>query len=205
MPHAVVAPAMPWLTLLVRRMGSSDHFERMGLQRSFDVDYVQLKKRYQDLQRASHPDLLAAAGSGDGVAAQGSAEAEVESAQINEGYAILADPLRRAEYLLALHGQPITEKDHGNTVDPSLLMEVMEWREEIEEAQQEAQPEVVEALTKDFRTRQDDAIAAVGKAFALTLADGECDPQLDQARNATIRLKYVRRAVEELECLLPAA
>eukprot|EP01045_Picozoa_sp_COSAG04_P034079 COSAG04_NODE_7311_length_1149_cov_1.311429_1_plen_128_part_01 len=49
------------------------------------------------------------------VAPQAVATAEAESAAINDSYAILASPLRRAEHLLELHGGGLQE---GDGADP---------------------------------------------------------------------------------------
>ena len=213
---------------LLRRTASvtannTGHFGRFGLARDgYELDEARLKQRYQDLQRQNHPDLVAAAAAASktapGVAVQA---AEEESALINEGYAVLSDPLRRAEYLLALHCQPIEEDDGlstsggGTGADMGLLMEVMEWREEIEDVQSEVSGRDsgaearLDALVAQFRDRQADSIAGVADAWRRHGSAAGCEEAeaaaLRAARTATIRLKYVRRAVEELQGLLPAA
>ena len=205
--------------------GIVGHFERFGLPHdNYAVDAAALKRRYQDLQREHHPDLVAAAAVASKLAPHAAVEAAAaESAMTNESSAVLSDPLRRAEYMLALHGQPITEGDGlagageaesaGAGPDMGLLMEVMEWREDIEDVQEEvAEGQAgsnakLAALVADFRARETQSIAAVAGAWATARAEGGADitETLALARAATIRLKYVRRAVEELEGLLPAA
>jgi len=62
--------------------------------------------------------------------------AQLQSSVINKAYHTLKDPLSRAQYLLKEQGIQVNESD--SLSDPELLMEVMEFREELEEAQSEA-------------------------------------------------------------------
>ena len=52
---------------------------------------------------------------------------------MNKAYGSLTNPYTRAEYLLQLQGMTIGESD--NLEDPTLIMEVMEAREELESAE----------------------------------------------------------------------
>jgi molecular chaperone HscB len=181
---------------------SPDHFTRLGYAATgagggYVIDAEELKRRYQALQREHHPDALAAAGRGG---ADDALEAAAESAQINLSYATLLDPLKRAEYMLELHGAGIHEGDGAE--DTALLMEVMEWREDIEYAQEEGDPEVLAGLVERFRAERAEAEGRVASAWAG--GDGGSSA-VQRAKRATVRLKYVTRAVEELEGLLPAA
>jgi molecular chaperone HscB len=63
--------------------------------------------------------------------------AEALSARINEAYKTLQNPLLRAQYLLSLRGIEVAEDETAKVEDPELLMEVLEAREQIEEAEQE--------------------------------------------------------------------
>jgi molecular chaperone HscB len=56
--------------------------------------------------------------------------------RINEAYQRLKEPIRRAAYLCELRGAPIAAEK--NTAMPAqFLIEQMEWREELDEAQSE--------------------------------------------------------------------
>ena len=61
----------------------------------------------------------------------------MQSSVINKAYHTLKDPLSRAQYLLKQKGIQINEGD--SLSDPELLMEVMEFREELEEVTSEAE------------------------------------------------------------------
>jgi molecular chaperone HscB len=61
--------------------------------------------------------------------------AQQQSSLANKAYSTLKEPLSRANYMLELLGAPIHETESLN--EPELLMEVMEARELLEEAQTE--------------------------------------------------------------------
>lgn len=106
----------------------SDDFALFGLPQQFAQDRSAIDARWKDLQREAHPDKFAA----QGAAAQ--RVAMQWSVRINEAYQRLKDPLRRAAYLCELHGAPVNAQD--NTAMPAeFLVQQMEWREALEEAQ----------------------------------------------------------------------
>lgn len=106
----------------------SDDFELFGLEKRFKQDRTDLDARWKDLQRQAHPDKFSA----QGAAAQ--RVAMQWSVRINEAYQRLKSPLRRAAYLCELHGAPVNAEN--NTAMPaSFLMQQMQWREELDEAQ----------------------------------------------------------------------
>ena len=57
-----------------------------------------------------------------------------QSSLLNKAFETLKDPLKRAEYLLALRGHPINEEDTLHA-QQELLMDVMEVRQNLEEAE----------------------------------------------------------------------
>jgi molecular chaperone HscB len=106
----------------------SNDFELFGVYMQFAQDKPQLDARWKELQREAHPDKFAA----QGPAAQ--RLAMQWSVRINEAYQRLKDPLKRASYLCELHDAPINAEN--NTAMPSdFLMQQMEWREALEDAQ----------------------------------------------------------------------
>lgn len=107
----------------------SDDFELFGLPQQFAQERAAIDARWKDLQREAHPDKFAA----QGAAAQ--RVAMQWSVRINEAYQRLKDPLRRAAYLCELHGVPVNAEN--NTAMPAeFLMQQMEWREALDDAQE---------------------------------------------------------------------
>ena len=96
----------------------------------FAINLQQLRKEFLQLQAKAHPDRHQG---------EGKARAEGLSSQINEAYKTLQNPLLRAQYLLSLQGIDLAEDETAKVEDPELLMEVLEMREQIEAAREEAE------------------------------------------------------------------
>lgn len=127
----------------------SDDFELFDLPRQFAQERSAIDARWKALQREAHPDRFAA----QGTAAQ--RIAMQWSVRINEAYQRLKDPQRRAAYLCELHGAPIRAED--NTAMPAaFLMQQMEWREALEDAQTLAD---IGTLEDEVRQAQKSALA----------------------------------------------
>ncbi|MBB6558410.1 molecular chaperone HscB [Acidovorax soli] len=147
----------------------SDDFELFGLAQRFAQERSAIDARWKELQREAHPDKFAA----QGAAAQ--RVAMQWSVRINEAYQRLKDPLRRAAYLCELRGAPIRAED--NTAMPAaFLMQQMEWREALEDAEGEA---ALDALDDEVQQARRAALA-------------RCGQLLDEAGDATGAAREVR-------------
>ena len=158
-----------------------DDFVLFDLPRRFVLDGAQIDARWKVLQRQAHPDKFAA----QGAAAQ--RMALQWSVRINEARQRLRDPLKRATYLCELHGQPIGAED--NTAMPAdFLMQQMQWREELDDAETPAQ---LQALAADVQQAQ----AAAWQAMAQAI-----DQQQNFAAAAQLvrRLMFMQRFAQDL-------
>jgi molecular chaperone HscB len=165
----------------------SDDFTLFGLERCFHQDRTLLDTRWKDLQRQAHPDKFA----DQGAAAQ--RVAMQWSVRINEAYQRLKDPLKRAAYLCELHGVPVNAEN--NTAMPTaFLMQQMQWREELDDAQgaddleqirlqvKQAERDVLQ-LIEQLLDQQHDFEMAVGQVRALMFIErfaDDVDKRLDQ-------------------------
>lgn len=133
-------------------MSSGTHFSLLGIDASFDIDLKALETGYFQQQRQNHPDRFVG---------KSAAERQItlqRSADINLAYHVLKNPLKRAQYLLHLEGIAVgTERD---SIKPSsqLLMETMEWRQQIDDADAESIGEL-EQLLKTIYTQSINAIS----------------------------------------------
>src|SRR5215468_11651632 len=100
-----------------------DYFEVFGLPRVLGIDIAPLEKTFHELSRKYHPDYFAAAPPAQ------KTQAVRMTALLNDAYRTLRHPVRRVEYLLSLYGL----KSDGSKVPQSLLMEVFEVNEQLEE------------------------------------------------------------------------
>lgn len=135
-------------------MNSTCHFALFGLQPAFRLDLEELASRYRERARETHPDRFAHAPMPE------QRQALERSATLNEAYQTLKSPSRRARYLLALQGREVPLE--ATVQDPQFLLQQMQWREELEELQDEQDLAGVAAFKKRLRQAQqslDDAFA----------------------------------------------
>ena len=165
----------------------SNDFELFDVPALFKQDRAALDARWKDLQREAHPDKFAA----QGAAAQ--RIAMQWSVRINEAYARLKDPLKRAIYLCELNGAPINA--HTNTtMPPAFMMMQIEWREALEDAKTAVELEQISDEAAQYELGQlskieqlidvtHDYTAAANEVRALMFVArfvGEIDARLDQ-------------------------
>jgi molecular chaperone HscB len=165
----------------VQPPGNRDHFARLGLAPEFALDAAELDRRYFALQRQLHPDRFATK------SAKERAISQSQATSLNEAYETLKDPLARAVYLLRQAGIDIEPGDGATIKDPALLMEAMEMREALSQAEDSAAVAAIAARAEEERKR---ALAAVAAAFAAG--------NRAAARAAVLRLKYLTRMADEI-------
>ena len=101
-----------------------NHFELFGLPVQFELDIGSITERYRELQRATHPDQFVTG------TEQEQRLAVQQAALVNDAYQTLKSPLKRAQYLLELKGNPLDDTD--TQMEPMFLMQQMEMREALE-------------------------------------------------------------------------
>jgi molecular chaperone HscB len=164
----------------VQGPGAIDHYTRLGLRPTFDLDLDELERQYFGFQRRLHPDRFA------GKSPKERALSQSQATALNEAYETLKDPLKRAAYLLKLLGREVDLTACGTINDPELLMEQMEKREAIAEAQ------TVEAITRLSAVADADVLADVCHVSAAFNSGN-----LEEAARLTMRLKYLTKLAEE--------
>jgi molecular chaperone HscB len=160
----------------------SNDFELFGLTPRFEVDRTALDERWKLLQREVHPDRHATAD------AQAQRQAMQWSVRINEAYQRLKDPLQRAAYLCELNGAPI-EAENNTAMPAEFLMQQMEWRESLDDADNLADLE-----------RMAEEVAAARRTMLKQL-QATADEQLDwPALAGQVRaLMFVERFASDVE------
>ena len=113
------------------------------------------------------------------------AEDAAQAAALNDAYRTLKDPLSRALYLAGLKG--IELPGDGKTIDdPDLLTEVMDAREELQEASSVGE---VDALAKFAREDLEKGLAGLARLFQAN--------DKKAIRKALLRLRYLDKFAEE--------
>ncbi|HET8694595.1 MAG: Fe-S protein assembly co-chaperone HscB [Burkholderiales bacterium] len=163
----------------------ADDFTLLGLRRAFSLDRSELDAAWKALQAQVHPDRFAA----EGGAAQ--RLAMQWAVRVNEAHQRLKDPLKRAAYMCELGGAPV--QAHSNTAMPGdFLMQQMQWREALEEAEAVAE---VEALADEVSSQRKTRLARVTQ-----LLDGESNPAA--AAQEVRALMFIDRLLEEIDARL---
>jgi molecular chaperone HscB len=135
-----------------------NHFALFGLPVQYNVDLEALDAAYRTVQTQVHPDRFASAGAAERRAAMQWAT------QANEAYQTLRHPLRRLVYLLHLQ-QVDVEAENNTAMPPAFLMQQMEWREALSDAQAERDFAAVDALSDEVRTMRDGMLSQACVAF----------------------------------------
>lgn len=167
-------------------MGTPCHYALFDLKPCFRLDLDKLAARYRELAREVHPDRFADASERE------QRVALEKSAALNDAYQTLRSAPRRARYLLAISGHDVP---HEVTVhDPDFLLQQMQWREELEDLQDEADLDGV-AL---FKQRLKAAQAKLDDDFA---ACWDVPGERDQAERLMRRMQFLDKLAQEVRQL----
>ena len=145
-----------------------DYFTLFNLPQAYEVDLTSLAPRYQELQRQYHPDRFSTASESEQL------QAIQKTATINDAYQTLKHPLKRAEYLLRLHGIDV-QNEQCTMHDTAFLMEQLELREQLDNIAQGVKRQDADAEDKlSLFSRQVKAMtkeknSALNAAFARKL------------------------------------
>ena len=173
--------------------GAIDRFAVLGLPRKFEIDLGAAETAYKELSRQLHPDRFAKA---DPRARKAALARTVE---INDAWRTVKDPVRRADYLLELAGFGLAGDDQkgGQTATtkkvaapPAFLIEILELRDELAEAQRSNDAVKVAFMAEEMRSRAAAAMKAVSAAF-----EGD---QFEEAARMVVALRYYQRFLDEV-------
>lgn len=162
---------------------NQDYFSLFGLPQRFGIPRAALDRAYRELQMRVHPDRHAHANDSERRLSM------QWSTLVNEAYQTLRDPLRRARYLLGLHGVA-TEEETNTAMTPEFLMQQMEWREAIAEAKASGDANAIDELIAHIRTRSHDCHAELAQAI-------DHDGDFERAATIVRKLRFVEKLQEE--------
>lgn len=154
---------------------SPNFFELLGLPESFEIDSEDLQQRWKSAAAKVHPDRFAS-----GTAAERRVAMQW-SAQLNEAYRALRDPVSRARYLCEINGFPVGERT-GGQLNPEFLEQQMVWRESLEEIRDSIGSGDVQsvALARDTLSRLSEQVEQARQACVSQVSrmiDAHCWPQ----------------------------
>ncbi|OIW20132.1 hypothetical protein TanjilG_01905 [Lupinus angustifolius] len=158
---------------------SVDYFQIFGLEKKHDIEDKNLESKYKGWQKKLHPDLVHSKSQKErDFAAE-------QSARVIDAYRTLSKPLSRGIYMLKLDGVEIDEEQ--TISDPELLAEVMEIREEVEEA---TNSEALNLILSQMQEKMQN--------WSTALADALQSQNFEEAKTSILRMTYYSRAIEEV-------
>src|SRR5205809_5770257 len=156
-----------------------DYFEVFGLPRLLGIETAALEKIFHDLSRKYHPDYFSMAPAAE------KTKAVRMTTFLNDAYRTLRHPVRRVEYLLSLYGF----KSDGSKVPQSLLMEVFEINEQLEEVKAgRASVEEIDSLRAQIKEKREEFDKELQKAsdeWDALLKSGDEGKRKDQLKKLT--------------------
>jgi molecular chaperone HscB len=164
-----------------------NYFELYNLPEQFELDLVKLKQHYQTLQKLTHPDRFATASE------QEKRMYLTKNSQVNDAYSVLQSPISRGEHLLELRGLELAS-EQDTVGDVEFLMEQMEWRESLEDA------DSVEALQKLLADNQQ--VLTEQEQTIATLLLNNNDEDNHAAAQELRKMKFMIKLASEIDSKL---
>lgn len=177
-------------------MSQDNPFELLGLPVSYDIDEKALRASMLSQASKHHPDRFS-----DPL---DQVDAASRLAVINQAYDRLRHPLSRAQAVLEVLGGTIsTDAEDSKHLPPDLLMEMMEVREELEDALTTNDQPQIARLRQWALDRRDEYEQQLSQALrtAAQEQDDQVDSsayQLDEARKQLNALRYIQRMLDQL-------
>ncbi|QTH64993.1 co-chaperone HscB [Psychrosphaera ytuae] len=162
-------------------------FELFDLPVQFSIDTNLLVERFRTIQKQVHPDKFASASD------QQKLLAVQQASEINDAYETLKHPLTRAEYMVSEHGFDVRHEQE-TIKDGMFLMQQMELREELEDAEHAADPETaLDDLYDDIKRLTDEYTDEFVAKFDAA--------QYKEAAMAVKKLRFIYKLKNEAQAL----
>lgn len=164
-------------------LSKNNYFEIFSQSQSFELDVDNLNTEYKKLQAQVHPDKYSDADDATRLRAVQS------SSIINQAYDTLKSPLKRAAYLLSLQG--VDPEEHNQShLSEALLLQQIDWRDQLEKATAEEDLSVLDALKQEAGTEQDAGIEEFKSAFV--------EKDYPSAKAAYHKLQFIEKFIREI-------
>jgi molecular chaperone HscB len=188
-----------------------DYFTFFGLPRRLTIAQDVLERRFRDLSRKFHPDYYYNASPAERLASL------ERSSYLNDAYRALRTPATRIEHLLAIEGLPPTKSEGsesgGAKVPPTLLEEVFELNEQLDEIREQREsgvdPAALAARLAAARApidrkraeheQQIAALSAKWDSVAETGTSAERRATLEALREQLLERNYINNLLATIE------
>lgn len=162
-----------------------NYFDLFQLPVAFDIDRTQLNSQFRELQSVCHPDRFVTASDAERL------ESAKATALINEARDTLLDDRLRARYMLSLKGVDFND-EIDTAKDPTYLMEQMELRESIEDAEHASDPfDELDKLYNIVLQRKREVEHDFSRAYE--------QQDLIVAKQAALKMRFCERIISEIK------
>lgn len=164
-----------------------NYFELYNLPEQFEIDLDKLKQHYQTLQKLTHPDRFATASE------QQKRMYLTKNSQVNDGYTVLKSAISRGEHLLQVRGVELAS-EQDTVGDVEFLMEQMEWRESLDDADSIIELEQLVADNHQVLAQQETSISG--------LLSVNTDQDNQAAAQELRKMKFMIKLADEIDSKL---
>ena len=154
-----------------------DYFELLSIENKYDIDIEILNQQYLAMQIKYHPDQRIDKTNNLSI-----------SIDLNKAYTILKDDLKRAEYMLSLHGLNLDDTDIRSNLSDLELQNIWNELEIIEDTEDLV---VLENMYNQKITEKNILIK--------NIADGFKQKKLKFVLDSTISLKYISNMINNIQ------
>jgi molecular chaperone HscB len=163
---------------------SQSYFELFEQPLNFDIDLAQVHENQQNLQSIFHPDRYVNASD------QEKRLSVQQASWVNEAYQTLANPVKRARYMLEVSG--LDMKDESQTTsDIEFLMEQIELREQMEAVRDKPEPlDECDNIIKHLKHRS----KQISDDFSNKFESGN----LETAKLVSRKMQFIQRILEQV-------
>jgi len=155
-------------------------FALLGLEPTFDIDPKKLDFHYFCLQKELHPDRFV------GKTVHEAQSSQMMSSWVNTAYNKLKDPVLRAQSLIKIMGAAVPGEKDTPIQDAALLVQVMEWREELEGLQSPGDVD-------DFCLKFQDKLSELGEQFSANWKERD----IKSMKQSYLQMIYVSKIMED--------
>lgn len=163
-----------------------NYFELFGLEPNFSIDVAKLSSKLRALLNSVHPDKFASSGS------QQQMLSMQKTTQLNDAFAVLKNPVKRAQYLLHLKTGIDTSKEH-TVNDPEFLMQQLELREELEDISSSSDISQLHQFADKISELEEVQEKQMAELFSQAPLD------TDQLQKAIYKLQFLHKTLSDIE------
>ncbi|MBT8230860.1 MAG: Fe-S protein assembly co-chaperone HscB [Bacteroidia bacterium] len=167
-----------------------NYFELFEIAVSFELDTVELKRKYYVLSKTFHPDRFTLKSETEQLLALN------QSTEINKAYRTLKERQSRIRYILELKGVIFVEGQEK--VPQDFLMEMMEINESLMELKLDPEPSSIRRIEKQIEEIETSLGKEISAVMELIDLDNPDESKLELVKIYYLKTKYLQRLRENL-------